>query len=100
MSNLGYYQLKGSPGLWQLSVAPGKSRELFELVSSTGVTATGQQQAGTLTDNVTQVMIDSFSGMLNCHTSPAGHWAACESAKTESGSLWHGVALLVASMVM
>eukprot|EP00877_Chromochloris_zofingiensis_P009036 jgi/Chrzof1/4386/Cz14g11070.t1 len=62
MSNLGYYQLKGSPGLWQLSVAPGKSRELFELVSSTGVTATGQQQAGTLTDNVTQVMIDSFSG--------------------------------------
>lgn len=26
MSNMGYFQLKASPGLWQLGVAPGRSR--------------------------------------------------------------------------
>ena len=29
MSNLGYFQLKSSPGHWTLSLAPGRSRELY-----------------------------------------------------------------------
>lgn len=31
MSNLGYFQLKSSPGHWMLSLAPGRSRELFTI---------------------------------------------------------------------
>jgi UDP-glucose:glycoprotein glucosyltransferase len=75
MSNLGYFQLKASPGLWQLSIAPGRSRNLYRLLSSTG-TRSGQQNlwwwggedgsggsaTGLLTDNSTQVLITSFSG--------------------------------------
>eukprot|EP00850_Spirogloea_muscicola_P001842 SM000007S20802 [mRNA] locus=s7:271985:281468:- [translate_table: standard] len=32
MANLGYFQLKAAPGLWLLSLAPGRSTELYELV--------------------------------------------------------------------
>lgn len=31
MSNLGYYQLKANPGRWHLSLAPGRSRELYSI---------------------------------------------------------------------
>ncbi|KAG2424815.1 hypothetical protein HXX76_014236 [Chlamydomonas incerta] len=36
MANLAYFQLKAAPGLWLLSLAPGRSRELYELTASTG----------------------------------------------------------------
>ncbi|GFR53073.1 hypothetical protein Agub_g15772, partial [Astrephomene gubernaculifera] len=36
MANLAYFQLKAAPGRWLLSLAPGRSRELYSLVSSTG----------------------------------------------------------------
>ena len=29
MANLGYFQLKASPGLWNLQLAPGRSSELY-----------------------------------------------------------------------
>ena len=38
MSNLGYFQLKASPGLWNLRLAPGRSKELFAIEASTGTT--------------------------------------------------------------
>ncbi|KAF8062716.1 hypothetical protein HT031_004046 [Scenedesmus sp. PABB004] len=85
MQNLGYFQLKASPGLWQLSIAPGRSRELYELVSSTdgssadmgwgfgygrhppaGAAGGGRGAeagaAGQTTDVAAQVLVQSFSG--------------------------------------
>ena len=43
MSNLGYFQLKASPGLWRLAIAPGRSRELFgvDAAATTGGATTG-----------------------------------------------------------
>ncbi len=58
MSNMGYFQLKALPGLWQLGVAPGRSQELY------GIAAAGQEgagQGGALKDSLT-TYIDSFSG--------------------------------------
>ena len=37
MSNLGYFQLKSAPGAWTLQLAPGRSRELYHIESSTGI---------------------------------------------------------------
>ncbi len=36
MSNLGYFQLKASPGLWHLRLAPGRSEELFTILQAEG----------------------------------------------------------------
>lgn len=60
MANLGYFQLKAAPGLWQLSLAPGRSRDIYGLKSSTGIlTSSGAEDAadGTsiLNDVSTQV---------------------------------------------
>ena len=33
MSNLGYWQMKVSPGVWYLQLAPGRSADLYELPS-------------------------------------------------------------------
>ncbi|KDD72268.1 hypothetical protein H632_c3603p0, partial [Helicosporidium sp. ATCC 50920] len=42
MSNLGYFQLKALPGTWSLALAPGRSRDLFDVeaaVASAGPAA-------------------------------------------------------------
>ncbi len=53
MANLGYFQLKAKPGLWQLQLAPGRSREVYRLHSSSG---TSDSTNGEGTSNVsTQV---------------------------------------------
>ena len=74
MSNMGYFQLKASPGLWQLSIAPGRSRELYKMLSSSvqgGLHSgwSGVKDAGgaeTLTDNSTQILLSSFLGAADC----------------------------------
>lgn len=33
MANLGYYQLKSSPGMWNLKIRSGRSRDFYDLVS-------------------------------------------------------------------
>ena len=44
MSNLAYFQLKAAPGSWLLSLAPGRSREVYAISSSTG-TSDGDEDA-------------------------------------------------------
>jgi hypothetical protein len=79
MQNLGYFQLKASPGLWELSIAPGRSRDLYQIVSATSGSAlatgwgrarspssqvAGQELAESTTgeDYATQVLMHSFTG--------------------------------------
>lgn len=78
MQNLGYFQLKASPGLWELSIAPGRSRDLYQVVSATSGSAlatgwgrarsptaqvAGQELAeSTGKDYATQVLMHSFTG--------------------------------------
>ncbi|EOD25484.1 hypothetical protein EMIHUDRAFT_457558 [Emiliania huxleyi CCMP1516] len=41
MSNLGYFQLKAAPGVWDLSLAPGPSSEVFTLRTAPALLAAG-----------------------------------------------------------
>lgn len=36
MQNLGYFQLQAGPGVWDIRLAPGRGRDLYEIVSSEG----------------------------------------------------------------
>jgi len=90
MQNLGYFQLKAAPGLWQLSIAPGRSRELYQLVSSgsgssldTQLWGWGNRGSssrdgdqikeldGEMTDYSTQALLHSFTGGTTKHGSSA-----------------------------
>ncbi|KAL0021594.1 hypothetical protein WJX79_001497 [Trebouxia sp. C0005] len=68
MSNLGYFQLKSAPGAWTLQLAPGRSRQLYHIQSSTGTVGNSVQaealvEAATLDkDYQTAVAIGSLQG--------------------------------------
>lgn len=76
MQNLGYFQLKASPGLWELSIAAGRSRDLYQIVSATSGSAlstgfgwgrkhaaAGHELADAAgKDYATQVLMHSFTG--------------------------------------
>ncbi|GIL48985.1 hypothetical protein Vafri_5482 [Volvox africanus] len=72
MANLAYFQLKAAPGRWLLSLAPGRSRDLYLLQSSTGTSLEafsheGEEGAAAAADQSsddvsTQVLISSFMG--------------------------------------
>ena len=53
MANLGYFQLKASPGLWYLRLREGKSRDLYNIVG---------QGAADVKDDI-MVLMDSFKGV-------------------------------------
>ncbi|XP_059082867.1 UDP-glucose:glycoprotein glucosyltransferase 1-like [Tigriopus californicus] len=58
MANLGYLQLKSSPGRWLLNLREGRSSELYDIVSHEGTeTAIGN-------DGPIQVLIDSFQSKI------------------------------------
>jgi len=67
MSNLAYFQLKAAPGMWSLSLAPGRTQQVYDLESSTGISeeeqeqAAGQEGAAASTTS-TRVIISSLSG--------------------------------------
>lgn len=62
MSNLGYFQLKGSgPGLWSIRLAPGASSMLYTVVSSTDVSEAGSRQTHT-DPNVASVVMSGMNG--------------------------------------
>ena len=47
MQNLGYWQLKAaSPGVFGVSLAPGRGADLFDIVASSGVTGAGGGRGG------------------------------------------------------
>lgn len=60
MANLGYVQLKANPGVWSLSIRPGRSAEVFEMESvggqgfaSAGIDKTGTTMALTTFEGLT-----------------------------------------------
>ena len=59
MANLGYFQFKVSPGVYDLSIRPGRGREVYEL-SSTG---TGGWDSLMVNETGTSVTLASFDGV-------------------------------------
>ncbi|ORX61815.1 hypothetical protein DM01DRAFT_1332394 [Hesseltinella vesiculosa] len=58
MANLGYLQLKAGPGLWQLSLRPGRSSDVYHLES---IGTHGQWNASEAADK--PLFLDSFEGL-------------------------------------
>lgn len=54
MANLGYWQLKVSPGVWYLQLAPGRSADLYMMPEN----EIGNQQSGK------QIVLDDLRGKL------------------------------------
>lgn len=59
MANLGYHQLKANPGLWNYSIRPGRSSEVFELDEIKGTGAAGPTPDGT----GHQILLTTFEGV-------------------------------------
>lgn len=60
MANLGYYQLKTNPGVWQMMMRKGRSRELYDFVDVVSGGTTIPSRDGVRVD----VAVTSFSGAL------------------------------------
>eukprot|EP00996_Jenningsia_fusiforme_P000563 NODE_14_length_5049_cov_16.675000_g11_i0.p1 GENE.NODE_14_length_5049_cov_16.675000_g11_i0~~NODE_14_length_5049_cov_16.675000_g11_i0.p1 ORF type:complete len:1151 (-),score=219.10 NODE_14_length_5049_cov_16.675000_g11_i0:117-3569(-) len=62
MSNYGYFQLKGNPGIWRLALKGGSRGEaIFDIAGQFSIEVSSQQQ-GYTTEQVTNVEVGSFSG--------------------------------------
>uniref|UniRef100_A0A6A7FWQ9 UDP-glucose:glycoprotein glucosyltransferase 1-like isoform X2 n=2 Tax=Hirondellea gigas TaxID=1518452 RepID=A0A6A7FWQ9_9CRUS len=53
MANLGYFQLKGNPGVWVLDLRSGRSKDLYNIVSHEGTDTPGGS-------SLVQVLLSSF----------------------------------------
>jgi UDP-glucose:glycoprotein glucosyltransferase len=63
MSNLGYFQLKANPGIWQLQLADGRSQEVYSIDSATGRSEFSSLKSLALRDsNGVRIPVASFSG--------------------------------------
>ena len=60
MANLGYFQLKANPGVWELGLREGRSREIYEIesVGSEGWYSRGIDKTGV------DIVITNFEGAL------------------------------------
>ena len=59
MSNLGYFQLKSAPGAWTLQLAPGRSKDLYRIQSSTG-TIGGKAEGDSLVSLLSMLCMPKF----------------------------------------
>ncbi|GMT33941.1 hypothetical protein PFISCL1PPCAC_25238 [Pristionchus fissidentatus] len=87
MANLGYFQLKASPGAWQLRLREGRSKEIYKV--TTHMHTEGEAEEG----EVIRVLIDSFSGLvirLRVSKRPGMESEALlsDGQQEESGSIW------------
>ena len=72
MSNLGYFQLKAAPGVWQLQLAPGPSSDVYQIkgepsLLATGHSATSARKVGIELSRLVplsqlRIVLHSFSG--------------------------------------
>jgi UDP-glucose:glycoprotein glucosyltransferase len=60
MANLGYFQFKANPGVWQMRIRPGKSEDVYELVN---IGDQGHSKSGKYVDEGRTLILDSLSGI-------------------------------------
>lgn len=58
MANLGYFQLKSSPGMWFLQLRDGRSKDIYEVVSHENT------ESETKRSQKIVIVIDSFEGKI------------------------------------
>ncbi|KAL9964464.1 hypothetical protein ACROYT_G028110 [Oculina patagonica] len=94
MANLGYFQLKASPGAWSLRVREGRSSEIYEIESVSG---SEKEDDGHFT-----VVVDSFIGKLmkvKVKRKPGmeGKDLLSDSDSKSSGGIWDSLSSIVGS---
>jgi UDP-glucose:glycoprotein glucosyltransferase len=57
MANLGYFQFKASPGLYQLQIREGRGRDVYSISSMTSDQTLGSQSEGS------ELILASFTGL-------------------------------------
>lgn len=62
MANLGYFQLKAQPGVWQLSLRPGRSTEVYH-ISSVGTEGRWERDSKNNNQTMTTLALTSFEGL-------------------------------------
>lgn len=73
MSNLGYFQLKAGPGLWQLRLAPGRSEELYTIASATGLSGSASEEVRYLLVQRGRYMLPSCTATFEAVQLRAAH---------------------------
>eukprot|EP00842_Homolaphlyctis_polyrhiza_P001157 jgi/Hompol1/2041/HPOL_002063-RA len=64
MANLGYLQLKASPGVWNLRIREGRSRDIYSLESLKFMSQSGSLSTSRILDgHDAKVIVDSFDGL-------------------------------------
>ncbi len=58
MANLGYFQLKSSPGMWYLRLREGRSKEIYEIVSHENTESETKRSQNIV------IVLDSFEGKI------------------------------------
>jgi UDP-glucose:glycoprotein glucosyltransferase len=60
MANLGYFQLKANPGVWNMLIRPGRGREVYDFVGVEDV----YQREGALIENIgARIVLNGFEGV-------------------------------------
>lgn len=78
MSNLGYFQLKASPGIWDLRLAEGRSKDIYSIKSVVGRSEHSlMRNKAVMKDDAAVTTVASFSGehvllLLNPNKGRAG----------------------------
>jgi Glucosyltransferase 24/Thioredoxin-like domain/UDP-glucose:Glycoprotein Glucosyltransferase len=58
MKNVGYWQLRGTPGVWSLNIAPfSRGAEIFDVVEGTMTRTSGIKKSGVATNNGTKTIV-------------------------------------------
>ncbi len=58
MANLGYFQLKSSPGMWYLQLREGRSKDIYEIVSHENTESETKRSQNIV------IVLDSFEGKI------------------------------------
>ena len=63
MANLGYFQLQAGPGAWTLSLRPGRSQTIYEIVAAENTDSDGSGGGGDNSSGI-PVLMNSFSSRI------------------------------------
>ncbi|XP_067647958.1 UDP-glucose:glycoprotein glucosyltransferase [Eurosta solidaginis] len=98
MANLGYFQLKANPGVWELRLREGKSADIYEITHAEGPNTIHQNQLtkvviSSLRSHVIKLRVTKKSGQQNADLlgddedeSKSGLWNSIASSFTGSSS--------------
>ncbi|KAF9977389.1 hypothetical protein BGZ73_006136 [Actinomortierella ambigua] len=90
MANMGYFQLKGNPGVWEMSLRPGRTQDIFEIES---IGADGWL-AGGVKDDKRDVIINNLEGMVlypRLVRKPGMENANVQDEAVEDTNLWNTI---------